>query len=90
MLFRTGVACMILVAILDIVVSAALYRLFTSVHRDLAAYRSGFVPRVFGVLLAIAGLGYLADGVGSFSSPTTRAVSRDLPSSVRSRSSSGC
>lgn len=28
------------------------------------AYRSGFVPRVFGVLLAIAGVGYLADAVG--------------------------
>jgi hypothetical protein len=28
------------------------------------AFRSGFVPRVFGVLLAIAGVGYIADAVG--------------------------
>ncbi|MGC5077853.1 DUF4386 domain-containing protein [Agrococcus sp. DT81.2] len=28
------------------------------------AFRSGFMPRIFGVLLAIAGLGYLADAVG--------------------------
>ncbi len=28
------------------------------------AFRSGFVPKVFGVLLAIAGVGYLADAVG--------------------------
>jgi len=28
------------------------------------AYRSGFVHRVFGVLLAVTGLAYLADGVG--------------------------
>ncbi|HSP52614.1 MAG TPA: DUF4386 domain-containing protein [Cryobacterium sp.] len=28
------------------------------------AYRSGFIAKVFGVLLAIAGLGYLADAVG--------------------------
>ncbi|WP_022887185.1 DUF4386 domain-containing protein [Glaciibacter superstes] len=28
------------------------------------AFRSGFVPRVFGILLVIAGLGYLADAFG--------------------------
>jgi hypothetical protein len=28
------------------------------------AYRSGYVPRLLGVLLAIAGLGYLADSLG--------------------------
>ncbi|GAA3605489.1 DUF4386 domain-containing protein [Nonomuraea rosea] len=28
------------------------------------AYRSGFMPRVIGILLMIAGLGYLADGLG--------------------------
>lgn len=28
------------------------------------AFRSGFVPRIFGVLLAIAGVGYIADAVG--------------------------
>lgn len=28
------------------------------------AFRSGFVPRVFGVLLAIAGAGYIADAIG--------------------------
>ena len=27
-------------------------------------YRSGFVPRILGILLAIAGLGYLADAIG--------------------------
>jgi Domain of unknown function (DUF4386) len=29
------------------------------------AYRSGYVPRVLGALLAIAGLGYAADSLGS-------------------------
>lgn len=27
-------------------------------------FRSGFMPRIFGVLLVLAGLGYLADGIG--------------------------
>jgi hypothetical protein len=125
-MFRLGAASMILVAILDVIVSLALYRLFVPVHRDISAlaawfrltysavlltatselarvpallgepdatlrsfnafdavwhtgliffaahllllgylaYRSGFVPRVFGILLAITGLAYLADGSG--------------------------
>jgi hypothetical protein len=29
------------------------------------AYRSGFMPKVLGILLAVAGLGYLADGLGA-------------------------
>jgi hypothetical protein len=29
------------------------------------AYRSGFMPRVLGILLLVAGLGYLIDGVGT-------------------------
>lgn len=29
------------------------------------AYRSGFMARIFGILLAIAGLGYIADAVGT-------------------------
>lgn len=29
------------------------------------AYRSGFMARIFGILLAIAGLGYLADALGT-------------------------
>jgi len=29
------------------------------------AYRSDFMPRIFGILLVIAGLGYLADGFGA-------------------------
>ena len=29
------------------------------------AYRSGFMPKVFGILLVIAGLGYLTDGFGA-------------------------
>lgn len=29
------------------------------------AYRSGFMPKIFGILLVIAGLGYLADGFGT-------------------------
>ncbi|GAB3995439.1 DUF4386 domain-containing protein [Glycomyces albus] len=28
------------------------------------AYRAAFIPRIFGVLLALAGLGYLCDGLG--------------------------
>jgi hypothetical protein len=33
------------------------------------AYRSGYVPRVLGALLAIAGLGYAADSLGAVLSP---------------------
>lgn len=126
MTFRAGVASMVLVAVLDVIASLALYRLFSPVHRDLSAmaawfrvaysaalltaagelvrvpaildepdaalsafdswiatwhtgliffavhllllgyiaYRSKFVPRIFGVLLVGTGLAYLADGVG--------------------------
>jgi hypothetical protein len=35
------------------------------------AYRSGYVPRVLGVLLAIAGLGYAADSLGATLSSST-------------------
>ncbi|WP_108249361.1 DUF4386 domain-containing protein [Planctomonas deserti] len=124
--FRMGAASMVLVAVLDVITSLALYRLFAPVQRDLSAlaacfrltytavlltatselvrvpallddpaaalrafdswimiwhtglilfaahllvlgyvaYRSGFVPRIFGILLALTGLAYLADGVG--------------------------
>jgi Domain of unknown function (DUF4386) len=123
-MFRWGIASLILVAVLDIVVAAALLRLFEPVNRSLSitaawfrvayaavylvaiiqlvlalgllgdpdravraidvfgtiwlvglilfgvhllligylAYRSGFMAKVFGILLAIAGLGYIADG----------------------------
>jgi hypothetical protein len=126
MIFRVGMASMILVAVLDVIVSLALYRLFAPVHQDLSAmaagfrlaysavllaatselvrvpallgdpdaalrafdswiaiwhtgliffaihllllgyvaYRSGYVHRIFGVLLALTGLAYLADGIG--------------------------
>jgi len=30
------------------------------------AFRSGYVPRVLGALLALAGLGYLVDSLGAF------------------------
>ena len=123
-LFRWGIASLILVVVLDIVVAAALLRLFEPVNRSLSitaawfrasyaavylvaiiqlvialgllgdpdqalraidayatiwlvglilfgvhllligylAYRSGFMAKVFGVLLVLAGLGYIADG----------------------------
>lgn len=38
------------------------------------AYRSGFVARVFGILLVIAGLGYLADALGTAVAPDFTAV----------------
>jgi hypothetical protein len=38
------------------------------------AFRSGFVARVFGVLLAIAGIGYLADAIGKAVVPDFTAV----------------
>ena len=38
------------------------------------AFRSGFMARIFGVLLAIAGLGYLADAVGMAVVPGFTAV----------------
>ena len=123
-LFRSGIASLFLVVILDIVVAAALFTVFEPVNRSvstmaawfratyaavylvaisqlvialgllgdpdqalravnaydtiwhvglilfgvhllllgLLAYRSDFIPRIFGILLVIAGLGYLADG----------------------------
>lgn len=125
-LFRLGIACLIVVVILDVIVAAALFTVFEPVNRMVSimaaafriayaavylvaisqliiavdllgnpeqallainayttiwdiglilfgvhllligylAYRSGFIPRIFGILLAIAGLGYLADGFG--------------------------
>lgn len=38
------------------------------------AFRSGFVPKVFGILLAIAGIGYLADAIGMAFVPDFSAV----------------
>ena len=123
-MFRWGIASLILVAVLDIIVAAALLRLFEPVNRSVSitaawfrvayaavylvaiiqlvvalgllgdpaqamrgldayntiwlvgliffgvhllligylAYRSGFMAKVFGILLVVAGLGYLADG----------------------------
>jgi hypothetical protein len=123
-LFRSGVACLVLVVVLDVVVAAALQTLFLPVNRGLSmlaawfrvayaavylvailqlvlalglladpeqamraidayttiwlvglvlfgvhllligylAYRSSFMAKVFGVLLVVAGLGYVADG----------------------------
>lgn len=125
--FRVGVLCMLLAAVLDIVVAAALLHILEPVNRMLAvtaawfriayaavfvvaitqlalvpsllsdsglamnaidayyavwriglilfavhlllvgylAFRSGFVPRWLGILIAIAGIGYLVDGVGT-------------------------
>jgi hypothetical protein len=127
LLFRVGVLCMAIAAVLDLVVAAALLALLEPVNRMLAvtaawfrvaysavffvaiaqlasvptlldepvlalhalesyeivwrsglmlfgvhlllvgylAYRSGFMPRVLGALLAIAGVGYVVDGVGT-------------------------
>jgi Domain of unknown function (DUF4386) len=126
-LFRWGIASLILVAVLDIVVAAALFTLFAPVNRSVSAmaagfrvayaavylvaitqlvvalgllsdpdqairaidayttiwhvglilfgvhllllgylgYRSGYMAKVFGILLVVAGLGYLADGFGA-------------------------
>jgi hypothetical protein len=126
-MFRWGIASLILVAIGDVIVAAALLTLFRSVNRGVStaaawfrsayaavyligisqlliavtvladpdqamraieafhiiwqaglilfavhlllegylAYRSNFMPKVFGILLAVAGLGYLADGFGA-------------------------
>ncbi len=126
MLFRSGIAILVTVVILDVVVAVALYRVFERVDHSVSsmaagfrvayaavflvailqlstavtllgepeaalraiesfytiwyigltlfgvhlglegylAYRSGFMPRIFGVLLLIAGIGYLADGFG--------------------------
>ena len=55
-LFRLGIAALFVVVILDIVLIGYL------------ACKSGYVPRVLGVLLVIAGAGYLA---GSFSALLT-------------------
>ncbi|GAB3655802.1 DUF4386 domain-containing protein [Glycomyces tarimensis] len=126
-LFRWGVACLVLVVILDVIVAAALYSLFATVDRTVSmtaawfrvayaavflvgiaqlalaadrletpeavmaaidefgavwniglgifgvhllligwlAYRADFIAKIFGVLLAIAGVGYFVDGIGT-------------------------
>ena len=126
-LFRLGIACLIVVVILDVIVAAALFTVFAPVNRMVSAmaagfrvayagvylvaiaqlvialqlladpaqalrainayttiwqvglilfgvhlllmgylaYRSGFMPKIFGILLLIAALGYLADGFGT-------------------------
>ncbi|GAA3636682.1 DUF4386 domain-containing protein [Microlunatus ginsengisoli] len=126
-LFRLGIACLIVVVILDVIVAAALFTVFAPVNRMVSAmaagfrvayaavylvaisqlvialqlladpdqalraidayttiwhvglilfgvhllllgylaFRSGFMPKIFGILLVIAGLGYLADGFGT-------------------------
>jgi Domain of unknown function (DUF4386) len=126
-LFRWGIASLMMVAVLDVVVAAALMRVFTSVNPDISrlaawcrlayagvflvavsqlagvlpnvgnpeqaqrsidafndiwnaglilfgvhllligylAYRSRFIAKAIGVLVAIAGLGYLVDGFGT-------------------------
>ena len=127
LLFRLGIACLVVVVILDVIVAAALFTVFAPVNRMVSAmaagfriayagvylvaisqlvigvqlladpdqalraidayttiwqvglilfgvhllligylaYRSGFMPKIFGILLVIAGLGYLADGFGT-------------------------
>jgi hypothetical protein len=126
-LFRWGIASLLTAAVLDVVIAAALLRLFTPVNRDIArlaawfrltyaavflvaisqlagvlpnldnpaqaqrsidsfnaiwnaglilfgmhllligylAYRSGFIAKIIGILLVIAGLGYLIDRFGT-------------------------
>ncbi len=126
MLFRSGIAMLIVVVLLDVVVGIALFRVFERVNHSISlmaagfrvvyaavflvailqlstavtllddpeaalhaieafytiwyiglilfgvhlglegylAYRSGFMPKIFGVLLVIAGIGYLVDGFG--------------------------
>ena len=136
LLFFSGVASFVVIALLDIIVAGALYTLFKPVSRRLSAaaawmrtvyavlllvaisqlvigfsmlrdpetalpvlesfttiwvislglfgaslllvgylaFRSGFMARVFGILLAIAGVGYLADAVGMAFVPDFTAV----------------
>jgi hypothetical protein len=126
-LFRWGIASLLTAAVLDVVIAAALLRLFTPVNRDISrlaawfrltyaavflvavsqlagvlpnldnpaqaqrsidsfndiwnaglilfgmhllligylAYRSGFIAKIIGILLVIAGLGYLVDCFGA-------------------------
>jgi hypothetical protein len=130
-LFRSGIASLIVVVILDVIVAAALFEVFASVNRAVSmtaawfrlaysavflvaivqllevpalegegeqmllaveafnriwdiglilfavhllligylAFRSGFMAKIFGILLGIAGLGYLADGFGTVLAP---------------------
>jgi len=136
LLFLSGVASFVIVALLDILVAGVLYTLFKPVNRRLSAaaawmrtlyalllmvaisqlvvgysllgdpeaalpvlesfntiwvislglfgaslllvgylaFRSGFMAKIFGILLAIAGVGYLADAIGMVFVPDFTAV----------------
>ncbi len=86
-LLRMGVASELLVATLFIFVALALYRLLKRVdeHHALAmlfpfgmlVIRSGFIPRVLGVFLIIAGSAYLVSSIAALCLPQyARAVSQ--------------
>ncbi|WP_198676400.1 DUF4386 domain-containing protein [Kribbella monticola] len=61
-LFRWGIAALMLVVPLDVVVLFGAHLLLIGY----LAYRSGRVPRWIGILVVIAGLGYLVDSFGAF------------------------
>ena len=68
--FRLGVLCMALAAVLDVVVAAALLRILEPVNRMVAVTGAWFRIAYAAVfLVAIAGLGYLADGIGTILVP---------------------
>jgi hypothetical protein len=75
--FRLVVAAFVVVAVLDAVVAWALYAFFTPVNRELAllagwlrlAYAAVFTVaislKLLGILVAVAGAGYLVDSFGA-------------------------
>jgi Domain of unknown function (DUF4386) len=61
--FRLAIAAFVVVAVLDVIVAWALYAFFALV--GYLIYRSGSSPKPLGVLVAVAGAGYLVDSFGA-------------------------
>jgi hypothetical protein len=76
-LYLAGIFAYLLVFIMDVVVAWALYVLLIPVNRSLSlltawfrlVYRSAYIPRILGVLLAIAGLCWVVYELAPFLLP---------------------
>ncbi len=86
--FRLAVAGVLVIALLDLVIAAALWRLFLPVDRRLAALAGG-ARAAYGVVYLVA-IGFLATGEPRTSRGTRRSGTSDSCSSACTWCSSAC